>query len=306
MNTIKKPAAGEPRAETRFNRCLKNTPPTAPCQVTKIFFKPDEVIEIRALGLFGKGPWEGWAKGTVSGYFDDPIKLEAAVKALDKLKRATGIYFTLNPVDPALLARANNRLVVPKATTTDEQVACQRWLLIDTDPFRPSGISATDAELKAAIICRDKIAAFLHENGFPEPIRAYSGNGGHLLYKLLDLPNTPEIAELKKQSLQALELKFGGNGVDIDQKVFNPSRITKLYGTLARKGDSMSDRPHRRSYLEVIPEQIVPVTLEQLQWFASQAPKKENPVHTRDQSGNGRKLDVEVYLAHYGIEVARV
>jgi len=307
MKTIEKPAAGKPRAKKKkTDGYPQNTPSEAICQVANLFFNPGEVCELRALGLHGKGPWEGWAKGTVSGYFNDPDKIAAAAKSLDSLERATGIYFCMNPVVPALLARANNRLIVPKNTTTDEQITCQRWFLIDTDPVRPAGISATDTELKTAITCRDEIADLLHEHSLPDPIRAYSGNGGHLLYKLPDLPNTAEIAELKKQSLQALELKFGGNGVGIDLKVFNASRITKLYGTLARKGDSMDDRPHRRSYLEIIPEQIVPVTLEQLKRLGSQAPKKENPVHTRDQSGNGRKLNVEAYLSHYGVEISKI
>lgn len=250
MLAKKNPELGRDGAGQELDGCRQDTPTLPVCQVANIFFKKGEVIEIRALGLHGKGPWGGWAKDTVSGYFDDPAKFAAAAKKLDDLKRATGIYYTINPVDPALLARANNRLVVPKAATTDEQVACQRWLLVDTDPHRPSGISATDTELEAAITCRNEIADYLHEHGLPDPIRAYSGNGGHLLYRLPDLPNTAEIAKLKKQSLRALKHKFDSASVGIDQTVANASRVTKLYGTLARKGDSMSDRPHRRSSLK--------------------------------------------------------
>ncbi|HZP26102.1 MAG TPA: hypothetical protein VFB90_03545, partial [Dehalococcoidia bacterium] len=54
------------------------------------------------------------------------------------------IYFTLNPVNPALLARANCR-ILPKAekTTADEDIRGYRWLLIDIDSQRPSGIGST-------------------------------------------------------------------------------------------------------------------------------------------------------------------
>jgi len=250
------------------------------------FFKSGEVCEIRALGLHGNGPWDGWAKNTVSGYFDNPVKFAAAAKKLDDLKRATGIYYVMNPVNPALLARANNRLVVPKNTTSDEQVVCQRWALIDTDPARPSGISATNAELEAAIKCRDKIADYLSTNGWPEPIRALSGNGGHLLYRLSDFENNSGIAELKKLMLIAIKSMFESKDVHVDPAVYNASRITKLYGTYARKGDSMKDRPHRRSYLEAIPEPIGSVTLAQLQWLASQAPEeKPNNYATKPQTG---------------------
>jgi hypothetical protein len=296
-------------AETNVDKCHLNTPLVPGCQDPSSwfarFFKKGEATEIRALGLTGKGPWEGWAKGTVSGYFNDPDKFAKVANALDSLKRATGIYFTLNPVDPALLARANNRLIVPKAATSDEQIVCHRWFLIDTDPERPSGISATDSELKKAITCRNEIADFLSANDFPEPMKAHSGNGGHLLYRLTDLSDTLEIAELKRQALKALNYKFGGNGVEVDQKVFNASRITKLYGTWARKGDSTDDRPHRRSYLEAIPDPITPVTLEQLEWLASLA-QKDEAGHTQSQSGNGRKLNVEAYLSHYGVEISKI
>jgi hypothetical protein len=307
MTAIKNPQARESGAKANVDGYPQNTPlkPACQdyCQVANAFFNPGEVCELRALGLTGKGPWEGWAKGTVSGYFDDPAKFAAAAKKLNDLGKATGIYFTLNPVNPALLARANNRLVAaPKAATADEQVVCHRWLLVDTDPERPSGISATDAELKKAITCRNEIADFLSASGFPEPMKAHSGNGGHLLYRLQDLPNTDSIKELKREVLQALSHKFGGNGVDIDKTVFNASRIVKLYGTWARKGDNTSNRPHRRSYLETIPDPIVPVTLEQLQWLARQVPEE----HPHGHVSNGRKLNVEAYLVHYGVEISKI
>lgn len=274
------------------------------------FFRPGENCEIRALGLHGKGPWEGYAKGTVSGYFNDPIKFAKAATEINNLGKATGVYFTLNPVNPALLARANNRLIVPKATTTDDQVLCHRWLLIDTDPTRPTGISATDKEIEAAVKCRDEIITFLKENGFPEPIKAFSGNGGHALYCLPDLPNGQEISDLKRKALQTLNDKFGQTGVEVDEKVFNAARIAKLYGTWARKGDSTDDRPHRRSYLEHAPDPLIPITLERLQWLALQAPQPEAVIYSQKEkvSNNGTlgRLDVEAYLRHYGIETARV
>ena len=63
----------------------------------------------------------------------------------------------------------------------------RRWLLIDVDPERPSGISATDAEKAAAQKKAREIYRFLKERGWPEPVVADSGNGYHLLYRI-DLP----------------------------------------------------------------------------------------------------------------------
>jgi len=54
-------------------------------------------------------------------------------------------------VRPDLIARAANRLRVRAAeTTADADVPHRRWLLIDIDPVRPSGVSATDSELAIA------------------------------------------------------------------------------------------------------------------------------------------------------------
>ena len=49
--------------------------------------------------------------------------------------------------------------------------------------------------------------------------------------------------------LRALAARFDNEHVKIDQTVFNPARICRLPGTLARKGDSTLLRPHRRARL---------------------------------------------------------
>ena len=274
------------------------------------FFKKGEVAEIRALGLTGKSPfWDGWAKGTVSGYFDNPVELATAAESLDKLKKATGIYFVLNPVNPALLARANNRLIAPKNTTTDEQVLCNRWLLIDIDPESHAGISCTDKEVELAKDRLNEIISFLAGKGWPEPVLCFSGNGCHGLYRLQDLPNNQKTTELKKLALQSLNHKFGDKAIVVDRKVFNPARITKLYGTWARKGDNMPDRPHRQSFIEHIREPLQTVSLEQLERLASFAPKEQTTslVQPRVQPSNNSlgRMDVQAYLSHYGIETVK-
>ena len=65
-----------------------------------------------------------------------------------------------------------------------------------------------------------------------------------MLYRVA-LPNDAASTELLKRVLQALAAKFDDAQVTVDQSVFNASRITKLYGTVTRKGDSTPERPHR-------------------------------------------------------------
>ena len=291
--------------------------------VHEIFFYAEEVCEIRAVGLSGTSKsWEGFARknDVVSGYFDNAQDFAVAATALDKA-RAKGVYFTINPCKPALLARAANRLIAsPKATTTDQDVKCLRWLPIDLDPVRPSEISSTDKELKSAYNLAKTIAEYLEgdDHKFAKGIRACSGNGYHLVYRLPDLPNDEEHRTLIKRAIKAIESIFHNDQVDIDLKVVNPARIWKVYGTTGRKGDSTKDRPHRESYL--LPDQASsldeypPLSLEQLNKLGALVPAEERPAYPPAPLGGKKKtarkttymksdlgtLDVGAYLAHYG------
>jgi len=301
-------------------------------KVYSLFFQEGEVVEIRALGLRGKNPaWDGFAggkAGIVSGYFNDPEKFAAAAYALEKAK-ARGIYFTANPCKPALLSRAANRLICPheENTTPDMYMACLRWFLIDLDAKmedgtkRPKGVSATDEELKVCQAATETIAKYLEEEqGFARGLRAFSGNGYHLMYRLPDLPNNDEHKAMVRDALAALDAKFPDT---VDLAVFNPGRIWKFYGTTGRKGDSTPERPHRRSYIYTgQPENLagLPITeLETFKKFAALAPAATSassssagvysstpalppsPGAVRMKPGELGPIDMEKYLMNFGI-----
>lgn len=224
--------------------------------VYNLFFNPGEVTEIRAYGLSRQSKaWEGWAGGAgiVYGYFDNARDFGLCAEALEK-EKAPGIYFVLNPVVPDLLARACNRLRAAEyktVTTSDKDIVCLRWVYLDLDPKRPSGISSTDEELKAAIKLRNDIWKWLKaKRGELSAIPAISGNGAHLLIRIKELENTPANAEKIKNILHSFHHDFTTPMVEVDTAVFNPARICKVYGTTARKGDNMPTRPHRKSYVE--------------------------------------------------------
>jgi hypothetical protein len=124
-----------------------------------------------------------------SGYFNDT---EALIKALFTLRTAKGVYITLQPCNPVLLARAQNRLrtadeMRKASATADTHIIAYRWLLIDTDPDHPADISSSEEEHQAALEHARYIRQVLREEDWPEPIYADSGNGGHLLF-LAQLP----------------------------------------------------------------------------------------------------------------------
>jgi hypothetical protein len=193
-------------------------------------------------------------RGTITGYFDDAERLANVVVAIDGT--VPGIYLTLNPCNPALLARAANRLQEhAQVTTSDADILRRRWLLIDFDPVRPAGISSTNVEHGRAISAACGAWDDLRGAGFPDPVVADSGNGAHLLHRL-HLPNDSGATDLVKGILAGVAARCASDDIAVDQTVFNAGRITKLYGTMACKGDNVVERPHRRSRLLEIPDYL--------------------------------------------------
>ena len=226
-------------------------PTTDLARFTALLWRPGDVREVRI-----PGPGR-----TDAGYFDCPDALVAAVSPLDGRRN---VYVTVNPVDPALLGRGNNRIVPRvRATTADGQVTRRRWLPIDIDPRRPSDISASEAEREAALAVTRDVWRYLAERGWPEPVTAMSGNGYWLLYPV-DLPNDAEAKRLVDGALAHLAARFNSEQVAIDTSVSNASRIMALIGTLKVKGDPTPDRPHRRSSLLRAPADLAPVPRELL------------------------------------------
>ena len=204
---------------------------------------PDSIVELRVLNT---------KRGIVSGYFDDLTKM---VQEAMRWNGKASVYATLNPVNPALLARSRNRLSeFARHTTSDADILDRRWLPIDLDPLRPAGISATAVQHQLALERAQQVRQWLKDRSWPDPIVADSGNGAHLLCRI-DLPNDDESKNLIGQCLKALDFRYSDDLVKIDCSTFNASRIWKVYGTMACKGDSTPDRPHRLAkLLEVLDE----------------------------------------------------
>ena len=267
---------------------------------------PGVVIELRAPEVdFGNG-----FKATVSGFYDSDHLLEMAVEAVDLTEAAAGVYFTINPIDPELLALRSNRAEKrPRRTAKDEDVIRRTRLLVDLDPVRYSkttgrpltgDFSATAAEKARARATAERVQGDLEAAGWPEPVFIDSGNGFYLLYKV-DLPT--DDGGLVERCLKALAAQYDDAGATIDPRVFNPSRIMKVPGTTARKGDNTPDRPHRRSKVITLPRSFEAVPTELLEALGSQAPVskpvgKYDPVVARSQQAAGTRSGSSVDRAH--------
>ena len=162
------PTAGQESKQVNMeeNLSTKNHRKANPQNIAdaiRILFEPEQVVELRA-------PKAG-KYGTISGYFSDHEKLAQELAELSG--EVPAVYYTLNPVNPSLIARASNRIEEnAKSTTSDasDNIASRRWLLIDCDPVRPADISSTDDEKRAAKQLVSSIRAHLKALGWPEPV----------------------------------------------------------------------------------------------------------------------------------------
>jgi hypothetical protein len=253
---------------------------------------PGQVVEVRALT----------DQNTHSGYFNDYDALVRSVEPLDTDNSVHGIYVTLNEVNTALLSRRANRIKMrlgkKDSTTSDADILRRRWLPIDIDPLRPSGVSSTDEEHTLALAKSEEIACWVAGLGFPEPIKADSGNGAHLLYRI-ELPNDEAATALIKSCLVTLDALFSDERVSVDTANFNASRIWKLYGTVSRKGDNTPERPHRRSRIISAPDLLQVVMVEQLSEMASRLPTELHAQQPPATKGKG--FNLRQWLSDHGI-----
>jgi len=231
-----------------------------------------------------------------SGYFNDYDKLE---KVVTKYNGQSQIYYTINPCNPALIARAANRVQTRvKTTTNDKDIIRRRYLPLDFDPVRPAAISATDTEHSQARHTALKAKKYLTEIGFPQPIEIDSGNGYYLTYAI-DLPNDTESKELLERVLKALDMQFSTEHVKLDTGMFNASRIVRLPDTVNVKGDSTEDRPHRLARLVEMPSSVNSVPLELLKQVAASIPSEPAPKRLT------AKLELDNWLTEHDLPYSK-
>ena len=229
----------------------------------RLWFQAGDVFEVRVLDAVSA---DYRREHIESGYFDYE-HISAIPEALKRLLSFRGVYVTVNPVNPDLLARACNRLrgITREATTADTDIVCRRWLLVDCDPRRVSGVSSSDSEHEAAISMACKIRSGLSASGWPDPILIDSGNGAQMMYRI-DLPVAD--GDLVQRCIAGIATA-GDDKVDVDLTVFNPARIWRIPGTMNCKGDDVPSRPHRMACILSVPEKFGIVTLEQMETAAS-------------------------------------
>ena len=210
------------------------------------------------------------------------------------------MYITINKVNDGCYSREQHDCFrQTDLTTHDNEIDSYEWLFIDLDPKRVSDVSSTETELEYAKELADKVYIYMKNLGFQEPLRALSGNGHHLLYKI-DIPNTVESKKLIERCLVNLSSMFDNDKVKIDIINHNQARVCKLYGTLAQKGSNTKTRPHRMSKITYIPDEIKTNRIELLNVLAGELP--EVPKATRRTTNYSNEFDIEDWMAEHGLE----
>ena len=273
----------------------------------QLLHSDDELFEIRLIN----GGYNA------SGYFSNA---DTAIKALQdfrpewnartKTARAANIFITLNPINMSCYSRKQHDCFIENVqpTTKDNEITALHWLLIDLDPKRLSGVSSSEEELELAKAKARTIHDFLSARGFKEPICAMSGNGIHLVYRF-DVPNTSENVAVFENALKVLSEKFSDNEVEVDTTVFNPARICKLWGTIAQKGATTPERPHRKAYIEPsVPSSVDVNDFTLLQALAAEFEenKPSAPVQDTIQTEKKGKFDLQKFISDHNILVKSI
>ncbi|WP_416907210.1 MAG: hypothetical protein ACMVO5_09145 [Polymorphobacter sp.] len=144
------------------------------------------------------------------------------------------IYTCFNRIRPDFAGDEHNGLAVK-----DRDIIARRYILIDFDRDATSQ-PATDDEIDAVFAVAHRLEHdFFFDKGH-DPITVCSGNGVHI-YLPVNLPNDKAGKAMCQKVLKALATKYDTEAVKVDTSVYNAARITKVPGTIARKGIEVLD-----------------------------------------------------------------
>ena len=149
---------------------------------------------------------------------------EDILKHIELIDNEANIYTTFN------YFKMSN-----KEAISDNDIERIKLILLDIDPERPSNTPSTNEQKEEAKRVFDDCLQYLKENNIQYYYAFDSGNGFHALIPI-DIECTKENRGIIKELLSHLGNRFSSQVAHVDTSVFNPARITRLYGTLNMKG----------------------------------------------------------------------
>ena len=108
-----------------------------------------------------------------------------------------------------------------------------------------------------------------------------------------------------------MSIEFSDDKVEVDKTTYNPSRICRLYGTIACKGDNIPTRPHRQAIIISIRGEGEIVTISQITKIVSKLQDKHNintevtaEITNKKLKNVNKKKDEAEWLEKYEIQVS--
>ena len=260
-----------------------------------LFVGENGFTEVRILGKF---QYSGYFKS-----FDNLCKQLEPYTEMDDEQ----IYFVMNNISGDCYARpqCEKFLKSPKATTKDDEIISRKFLLCDFDPIRLPNISSSPEQFELAHKKAQDVYRYLKDDcGFEDMVVAISGSGWHLLIPV-NIPCNEETDKIVKDFYAYMGCKFTDDKVEYDVKVYNRSRITKLYSVVSKKGANLPSNPWRQSKIVYIPKELKSTPIEKIKELADLSPKEEpKQAHNRPnrQFGNwNAPFDLRTWLNEHGI-----
>lgn len=258
-----------------------------------LFVCENGFTEVRILGKF---QYSGYFKS-----FDNLCKQLEPYTEMDDEQ----IYFVMNEISSDCYARPQCEKFVksPKATTKDDEIISRKFLLCDFDPIRLPNISSSPEQFELAHKKAQEVYRYLKDDcGFEDMVVAISGSGWHLLVPV-NIPCNEETDKIVKDFYTYMGNKFTDDKVEYDVKVYNRSRITKLYSVVAKKGANLPSNPWRQSKIVYIPKELKPTPIEKIKELADLAPKEEpkQAPNRPNRQYNNAPFDLRTWLNEHGI-----
>lgn len=258
-----------------------------------LFVGENGFTEVRILGKF---QYSGYFKS-----FDNLCQQLSPYTEMDDEQ----IYFVMNEISSDCYARPQCERFVksPKATTKDDEIVSRHWILCDFDPVRLPNISSSPEQFELAHKKAQEVYRYLKEDcGFEDMVVAISGSGWHLLIPV-DIPCNDETDKIVKDFYAYMGERFSDDKVEYDVKVYNRSRITKLYSVVSKKGANLPSNPWRQSKIVYIPKELKPIPIEKIKELADLAPKEEpkQAPNRPNRQYNNTSFNLRTWLSEHGI-----
>lgn len=267
---------------------------------------PSQVFEVRVLGVKKNN---GYGNLSAFGIFDAVGDAASEISKFVKTHTYSGMYFTPNPLDESVMCRRPNMLDVGSrddGMAKDADVTAIHWLLVDFDPVRPSGTTASDQQVDDVMSVSRMMYAPFCDALHAHPLVLFSGNGIHMMWRVdLRTDESPLLSRCLFK-MQSMLSEVTEKSVKIDIVNSNPARIWKVPGSYARKGFEVEKqgRVFRVGKLLRSPQEISVVPRETLEAFAPAA-ESPKPVKQTSQTSTSTKESIDAlnWLVQKGVGV---